>query len=332
MAAQCARCLFRRSRRFLVDVWAAWRLWDRHGCVDLSAAFAYHTLQSIFPILLITLSVASWTLGRDDGILTDQIMAWTAQVFPESAVSVIRETLSKLYRQRGGAGFLGVAVLLVTSSNVYLSLQRGTDHLWSFQPASKSGSAKDNRTVLLQRQFGDAVRMFIIQRFRASLFVLIVGALFVLDQMTINLRLMGVQTWRDLTGLPLAQAISPLFPVSSLADLILSLVLSSLGALALMRVLPSKRVRLRHLLSGAVMIGLACMLLNLAVGRSLISLGLRFQAYGLIGGILVLTLWIWLLGLIFYFGVAFSVVQAHREQCGDPHLWLWDRDPPQERR
>ena len=36
--------------RFSRLLWRAYRLWDREDCVDLSAAFAYHTLQSLFPI------------------------------------------------------------------------------------------------------------------------------------------------------------------------------------------------------------------------------------------------------------------------------------------
>ena len=37
--------------------WWAYRLWDRQDCIDLSAAFAYHSLQSFFPVLLIALGV-----------------------------------------------------------------------------------------------------------------------------------------------------------------------------------------------------------------------------------------------------------------------------------
>jgi len=48
----------------------------------------------------------------------------------------------------------------------------------------------------------------------------------------------------------------------------------------------------------------------LAVSRSILSLGSRFQAYGFIGGVLVLTLWVWMVGVIIYFGQCWSVVIA----------------------
>jgi membrane protein len=44
------------------------------------------------------------------------------------------------------------------------------------------------------------------------------------------------------------------------------------------------------------------------VGRSVLSLGASFQAYGLIGGVLLLSLWVWLVALVLYFGIALSVV------------------------
>ena len=67
------------------------------------------------------------------------------------------------------------------------------------------------------------------------------------------------------------------------------------------------------------MIGTLLTTLNLTVSRSILSLGARFQAYGLIGGVLVLTLWVWMIGVIIYYGQCWSVVLAsmrinkHRE-------------------
>ena len=60
--------------------------------MDLSAAFAYYTLQSIFPILLISLSIASWFLGRQED-LERQIIAYASGVLPPSAVLIVQKTL-----------------------------------------------------------------------------------------------------------------------------------------------------------------------------------------------------------------------------------------------
>ena len=116
-------------RRLIRSLWHAYARWCRFDCVDLSAAFAYYTLQSIFPLLLIVLSIASWSLGRQVG-LSDQIVDYAAGFFPPSVVSMVQVTLEQLVKQGVGAGLLGAGALLITAANVYLTLQRGADRIW----------------------------------------------------------------------------------------------------------------------------------------------------------------------------------------------------------
>ncbi len=119
----------RKSRWFFRSLWRAYERWSKCDCVDLSAAFAYYTLQSFFPILLISLSVASWFLGKQQG-LDQQIIALAAQVLPPSVVGLVDSTLVKLVNQGFGAGILGAMFLMITAGNAYLTLQRGADRLW----------------------------------------------------------------------------------------------------------------------------------------------------------------------------------------------------------
>ena len=69
-------------------------------------------------------------------------------------------------------------------------------------------------------------------------------------------------------------------------------------------------------MAGALLIGVSLTGLNIALGSSLISLGARFQAYGIIGGFLVLTLWVLVVGVVLYYGVAFSVVVDEASAVG----------------
>ena len=77
--------------RLVRSLWYACLRWAKCDCVDLSAAFAYYTLQSIFPILLISLSIASWFLGRQDA-LEGKIVDYASGVLPPSAVVVVQNT------------------------------------------------------------------------------------------------------------------------------------------------------------------------------------------------------------------------------------------------
>ena len=277
--------------------WRAYRLWDQQDCVDLSASFAYHSLQSLFPILLIALAVASRILGRDDGI-TDSILDWAANIVPENVLPLIRNALLRLYRQGNGAGLIGVLVLLVTSSNAYLSLRRGADRLWGF------------RSQLQPQPWQRLVLRFLRSRAEAFGLVALLGLFMVCGQFAASLRLLARGSWQGLVDSMLPNPLQHLLPFSMVANLALSLLFSSCGALALLRLLPSRRVPLAPLVPGSLLIGLALTSLNLALGSSLIPLGARFQAYGVIGGVLLLTLWVWLVALIFYYGLALSVVLA----------------------
>ena len=59
--------------------------------MDLSAAFAYYTLQSIFPLLLIALSVAARLYGQAESL--DNVLSSISVVLPPSALNLVDSTL-----------------------------------------------------------------------------------------------------------------------------------------------------------------------------------------------------------------------------------------------
>ena len=133
----------------------------------------------------------------------------------------------------------------------------------------------------------------------------------VIDQISANFRMIPGAVLEELSSSnPWIAKIMSSIPVLQVGQFILPLLGFSMMALLLQGLLPSRRVPLRPLIPGALMIGTLLTILNLAVSRSILSLGSRFQAYGFIGGVLVLTLWVWMVGVIIYFGQCWSVVIA----------------------
>ncbi len=290
----------RKARWFLGSLWRAYEHWMRCDCVDLSAAFAYYTLQSFFPILLISLSVASWFLGRQQG-LDQQIIDFTAQVLPPSVVGLVESTLVKLVKQGFGAGLLGAVFLMVTAGNAYLTLQRGADRLWRdlLPPLSTPAPWIIQATRFLRA------------RVEAFFVVILIGLLVVVDQISVNMRMIPGAVWDVLIrSTPWLAELLSRIPVLEVGQFVLPLLGLSGMALLLQALLPSRRVPLRPLIPGAFLIGTLLTILNLVVSRSILSLGTRFQAYGFIGGVLVLTFWVWMVGVILYFGQCWSVVLA----------------------
>ena len=290
----------KKTRWFFSSLWRAYERWSKCDCVDLSAAFAYYTLQSFFPILLISLSVASWFLGKQQGI-EQRIIQLTAEVLPSEVIALVSSTLEQLIKQGFGAGILGAMFLMITAGNAYLTLQRGADRLWE--------------DVLPVKSKPDPLKIqafrFIRNRIEAFFVVLLVGILMVIDQISANIRMIPEAVLEDLANTtPWIENAITQIPVLQVGQFILPLIGFSTMALLLQGLLPSRRVPLKPLIPGAFMIGTLLTILNLSVSRSILSLGSRFQAYGFIGGVLVLTLWVWMVGVIIYFGQCWSVVIA----------------------
>jgi len=285
-------------RRRLKPFWQAYRLWLRHDCIDLSAAFAYHTLQSILPALLIAMALASRVLGKDQELL-DRLVELVGQVLPETMIPVFAKTLERFSRQGPGAGALGVLLLALNASNIYLTLQRGADRIWWNRPFGFDHLA-----------WGQLVRRFLLLRFKAVALVLLIGPLLVIDQFVSSVRFLGSTWLRNFIFQALPMQWTWFGSVSYGVDLVFSLVINFLASILFLWLLPSRRVGVRLLLPGSILVTILVTFLNLMLGRILLTLGLRFQAYGLVGGVLVLTLWMWLLGVVIYYGQCLSVVMA----------------------
>jgi len=114
-------------------LWQTYRLWLRCDCIDLSAAFAFHTLQSFFPALLIALALGSQFLGQDETLL-EQARLLLARIIPGESMPIFSDALSRFLRQGFGAGIAGLILLLLNANNIYLTLQRGADRLWWNRP------------------------------------------------------------------------------------------------------------------------------------------------------------------------------------------------------
>jgi len=291
-------------RRLLGPAWSAGILWLRADCVDLSAAFAYHSLQSFLPALLIILSLLSRFLGRDQDLLL-RIQEQMAQLLPASSLPFFVETLERFTRQGFGAGILGVLLLVWSANNIYLTLQRGADRLWWNRPFD-----------LPHLSWPRLVRRFVLLRLKAFVLLLLISLLIALDQIVSHLRFLGFKVLRQW----LLDALPPPFhwvvSVSSGADVLLSLLIGCISALLILWLLPSRTVPLRPLLLPSLLVGFAVTTLNLLLGRVLVAIGVRFQAYGVVGGVLILTLWIWLLGVVLYYGQCLGVVLARCDHPG----------------
>ena len=297
-----------RAAYRILPFWRAYRLWLRLDCVDLSAAFAYHLLQSVFPILLIALAIAGRLLGQQIE-LQDRLIELADQVLPDSAIPLLRSTFLRLTRQGLGAGLLGGLVLAMTASNAYLTLQRGADRIWWNRPWGFEGLS-----------WHQLVRRYVFLRLKALGLVGICALLAVVDQLFSTMKLLGSTGLRSWAMSLLPDTLRLQRPVSSGVDLLISLVLAFVASLVVLWLLPSRRIRLRPLVPGALLTSVVLTTLSLVLGRVLVILGVRYQAYGVIGGVLLLSLWVWLVGAVLYYAQCLCMVLDRRRRGQSVHV------------
>lgn len=288
--------------------WRALKLWNREGCADLSAAFAYYTFQSLLPILLIALSVIGWVLGRDLQLI-GQFRESLLSFLPPQSLTVLERALEGFIRQSAGAGVLGLVVLVFTASNAFLALSRGADRLW-WRGDPHLGKQSWFRAIRHQLQL----------RLKAMALLVLFSLLFMLDQRVSRVPLhapTSVKQWLS-TQVPFMQGWQQ--PVSAGVDVVVSLALSFVAAQLLLWLLPSRHVRWTLLLPGAAFIASVLTLLNQLLGRILFLLSDRFQAYGVVGGVLVFSLWVWMVGAILYYGQCLSIATGRRQDGHRGHF------------
>ncbi|MGF1567578.1 MAG: YihY/virulence factor BrkB family protein [Nodosilinea sp.] len=272
--------------------------WQQDDCPGMSAALSYYALFSLFPILLVILSVIGALIGPETDYF-EQINATIKQFLPPEVHQIIESTLLALNTSSLGAGLIGFGLLLFSASTVFSVLSNSVDQIWHH------GTAPDAPASIKQ-----SVLTYGLNKLFA--FVLVLGTALVLllslvSKLVIQTLLQVIVKFEDI------------FPAVNLNELQLASALQlgsswlilALAALVLLRFLPSTRVPWRDIWPAALLVGGLLVLLQYLVSNSVISIGSQFLSYGVIGSVMILMLWIYLTFQIFLTGCAFSVVYSH---------------------
>ena len=91
----------------------------------------------------------------------------------------------------------------------------------------------------------------------------------------------------------------------------ISFLILTLVVMVLFKILPSTRVTWGDIWLGALITAALWVILQQLISNSFISLGSRFRSYGVVGGVMVLMLWIYLTSQVFFLGGEFTYVYAH---------------------
>jgi membrane protein len=272
--------------------------WDQDNCPGMAASLSYFALFSLFPMLLVILSVVGRLIGPNTEAFA-QIERAVAQFLPPEVHDLVKGTVVSLNENSVGAGIIGFGILLWTASAVFGILRSSVNKIWqSPSRASETGSVPK------------MVLFFVINKLFS--FLLVLGtSLLLLASLISNIAIKTI--------LSLVATFQETFSFIQVDELQLtkglqtssSFLILAIAACILFKILPSVYVGWRDVWLGALLTALLLVGLQQLVSNSVISIGSHFLSYGVIGGVMILLLWIFLTCQIFLFGCVFSYVYAH---------------------
>ena len=272
--------------------------WQQDDCLEMGAALAYYALFSMFPMILVSLSVVGFLIGPNT-VAYNAVLNFAQETLPPDAFPIVQTTLIQFHTGSTSASIVGFCILLFTSSGFFGALSRSFDKIWHTKPRHHRFDG-----------MGEVAFIFLWRRFLAFLLVMGATSLIFVSLIsniaidTVTRLLEGVNQWVVVIGLDEVQLLSWL-------RLGISFVTLTLVVMVLYKTLPSTRVGWRDVWLGSLVTSVLWLILQQLISNSVISLGSQFRSYGVVGGVMVLMLWIYLTSQIFFLGGEFTYVYAH---------------------
>jgi len=274
-----------RASAFFALVKETLSRWSGDGAPRMAAALSYYTAFSMAPLLILAISIAGLLLGHDaaQGKIIEEI---GGLVGPKSAAAIRDMLQAAANRPSKGivATIIGIVSLIAGASGVLSELKSALNTIWRTQEPGNVKEVIKKNALFLGMLLGIGFLMTVSLVLSAALASL--GKFF--------------------GGfLP-----APEFILHGI-DIILSAGIIAVLFAAMYRFLPNTRVEWRDVWVGATVTSLLFTVgkigLGLYIGKSVVA-----SSYGAAGSILVLLLWIYYSGLIFYFGAEFTKSYADR--------------------
>lgn len=257
----------------------------------LSASLSYYTVFSLGPLLIIVINLAGFFYGEEavEGKLYNQINGLVGS----QAALQIQEIIRNIQQTDQGvwAAIVGVVVLILGATGVFMEMQDSINYIWSVKAKPKKGWLKLIINRLLS--FSLVVSMGFI-----LLVSLVVSAL--LDILSDSL----ARYFQHVTVV--------IFKVVNVV--VILIVISALFAI-IFKVLPDAVIRWKDAFVGALFTSVLFLLgkigISFYLGRS--DLGVT---YGAAASIVVILSWVYYSSLILYFGAEFTKMYAIRRGGG----------------
>ena len=97
--------------------------WDRDNCTGMAAALSYFALFSLFPLLLVILSIVGALIGPETEAF-EYIQKLIVRDLPPAVQEVVVGTMIALNENSVGAGLVGFSLLFFTAGKLFAILRQ----------------------------------------------------------------------------------------------------------------------------------------------------------------------------------------------------------------
>lgn len=271
--------------------------WQQDNCLEMGAAIAYYALFSLFPLILIILSVVGFFVGPNQ-YASDQILLFAQAALPPEAYDLVAGNLMRMNENSVTAGIISFGLLLITASGFFSALTLAFDRIW-----------RVNHFADQENNWRRAVLTFLKRRVFAFALVLSAALLLLaslLSELFINVFIEVLKVFSSQIQFVQLDDVLLLRSLNFASAFLILIIVMAL----LFKFLPSTRVAWGDVWLGALITTVLFMILQQLISNSIVSIGSRFQSYGVAGSVMVLLLWIYLTSQIFFLGGEFTYAYA----------------------
>jgi membrane protein len=282
------------SKAFFKEFWkviaATFMGFINDNGLKLSASLAYYTVFSLAPLLILIISLTSLILGHD--AINNNLYPQIKEYVGSQAAVQIQEIIKNLQfsGKTGVALIIGIAVLLVGASSMFVEIQDSLNIIWRVKAKPKRGWVK-----LLQNRF-------------LSFSLIISLGFLLLVSLVINIAVNALSA-------KLAHFL-PGVTVLVLSGINLAITLIVIAALfgIIFKVLPDAKIHWVNVRMGAIFTAVLFMIGQYLIGQY-IKYTAQGSAYGAAGSIIIILIWIYYSSTILYIGAEFTQVYAEATGC-----------------
>jgi len=290
------------------------KAWDDDNCYRMAAALAYYAVFSIFPLILLLVSILGFwlrfrgvTLG--EGInLVEQLLDRFGTSIPSNVKISLAQILEGIKLDAGFSGPIALVTTLIAATGIFVQLDQSFDTIWNIVPA--------------QGNFLTTIKHTVLERGKAFVMVLSIGGLLVASLLVSTL-LSGIAKIAQLDGFV---TYTENLPGVAFGWQIITLLVAFLLNVAVFGILfyamPKPRMRWRDILPAALITGVLW-----EIGKQVLSRFLannQYTASATIGAFIALLAWIYYASLIIFFGAEFAQVYTRwneeRRRAANPTI------------